>query len=150
MPLPGPGIGAEPDYSDELAREIDDEIRRLIDGAHERAHSLLTEHLDDLHRLSRVLIEQETIDKDEFERLLAGESPDTAFLPPPPADAEDGDEPESAKTRRPARPAPAAVPVARRARARAAAGAGAAGPLRPPRAVGPGSHPARWPDVHRL
>ncbi len=115
MPFLGRDIGSEPDYSDEIAREIDDEIRRLIDGAHERAQSLLMEHLDDLNRLARVLIEQETIDRDAFERLLAGEPPDTVFPPPPPADTEDDDEPESAKARRPApvlRPQPFPLPGA--------------------------------------
>jgi cell division protease FtsH len=113
MPFLGRDIAAEPDYSDEIAREIDDEIRRLIEGAHEQAHSLLTEHLDDLHRLSQVLIEQETIDKDQFERLLAGEPPETVF--PPPTDPESGGEPESAKSRRPAptlRPQPFPLPGA--------------------------------------
>jgi cell division protease FtsH len=114
MPFLGRDIGAEPDYSDEIAREIDDEIRRLIDGAHERAHALLAEHMDDLHRLSRVLIEQETIDKDHFERLLAGESADSVF-PPPPPDSESGEEPEPAKPRRQApalRPQPFPLPGA--------------------------------------
>ena len=115
MPFLGRDIGSEPDYSDEIAREIDDEIRRLIDGAHERAQSLLMEHLDDLNGLARVLIEQETIDRDAFERLLAGEPPDTVFPPPPPADTDDDDEPESAKARRPApvlRPQPFPLPGA--------------------------------------
>jgi cell division protease FtsH len=113
MPFLGRDIAAEPDYSDEIAREIDDEVRRLIEGAHEQAHALLTEHADDLHRLSKVLIEQETIDKDQFERLLAGEPPDTVFPPPP--DPESGGEPESAKARRPApslRPQPFPLPGA--------------------------------------
>ena len=37
--------------------------------------------MDDLHRISQILIERETIDKDQFERLLAGESEDTVFRP---------------------------------------------------------------------
>src|SRR5207247_10815567 len=72
MPFLGREMGAEPDYSEEIAREIDDEIRRVIEEAHSTAHEVLREHMDDLHRLSAILIERETIDKDQFERLLAG------------------------------------------------------------------------------
>jgi cell division protease FtsH len=87
MPFLGRDLGTEPDYSDELAREIDEEIDRIIENAHEQARSVLTGRLDELHRLSRLLIEHETIDKDQFERLLAGEPPDAVF-PPPPAPAD--------------------------------------------------------------
>ena len=73
MPFLGRDMGAEPDYSEEIAREIDDEIRRIIEEAHELALAVLREHMEELHRISQILIERETIDKDQFERLLAGE-----------------------------------------------------------------------------
>jgi cell division protease FtsH len=73
MPFLGRYMAAEPDYSEEIAREIDDEIRRVIEEAQERAGTVLSEHIDELHRISELLIERETIDKDQFERLLAGE-----------------------------------------------------------------------------
>ncbi|MGH3093730.1 MAG: ATP-dependent zinc metalloprotease FtsH, partial [Gaiellaceae bacterium] len=73
LPFLGREMGAEPDYSDEIAREIDDEIRRIIEEAHERALIVLRQHLEELHQISGLLIERETIDKDQFERLLAGE-----------------------------------------------------------------------------
>ncbi len=79
MPFLGREMGAEPDYSEEIAREIDDEIRRVIEDAHENALRVLREHMDELHRISAILIERETIDKDQFERLLAGESEDSVF-----------------------------------------------------------------------
>jgi cell division protease FtsH len=72
-------MGSEPDYSEEIAREIDDEIRRVIEEAHERARVVLRDHMDELHRISALLIERETIDKEQFERLLAGESPESVF-----------------------------------------------------------------------
>ena len=90
------------------------------------------EHTDDLNRLSRVLIEQETIDKDQFERLLAGESPDRVFPPPPAADPEDDDASPTAAKHAGPHPTAAAVPVARRARACAGARAGAADQIRRP------------------
>jgi cell division protease FtsH len=74
MPFLGREMGNEPDYSEEIAREIDDEIRRVIEEAHATATQVLRDHVDELHRLSLILIERETIDKDQFERLLAGES----------------------------------------------------------------------------
>ena len=79
MPFLGREMGNEPDYSDEIAREIDDEIRRVIEESHEAAHRVLQEHIDQLHLLSAVLIEHETIDADQFERLLAGESETVVF-----------------------------------------------------------------------
>jgi cell division protease FtsH len=79
MPFLGREMGAEPDYSEEIAREIDDEIRRIIEEAHDTAAQVLREHMDDLHRVSTILIERETIDKEQFERLLAGESETSVF-----------------------------------------------------------------------
>ncbi len=79
QPFLGREMGHEPDYSDEVAREIDEEIRRVIEEAHERATRVLQEHMEELHRISAILIERETIDKDQFERLAAGESEETVF-----------------------------------------------------------------------
>jgi len=84
MPFLGREMGAEPDYSEEVAREIDDEIRRIIEEAHDHATRVLKEHLDDLHRISLILIERETIDKDQFERLLAGDTEEAVFADEPP------------------------------------------------------------------
>src|SRR2546427_7488015 len=87
MPFLGREMGAEPDYSEEMAREIDDEIRRVIEEAHETALQVLREHMELLHQMSGILIERETIDKDQFERLLAGEAEEEVFKEetPPPA-----------------------------------------------------------------
>ena len=79
LPFLGREMAAEPDYSDEIAKEIDDEIRRVIEEAHDNASRVLREHVDDLHKLSAILIERETIDKEQFERLLAGESEEMVF-----------------------------------------------------------------------
>jgi cell division protease FtsH len=83
MPFLGREMGSEPDYSEEVAREIDDEVRRIIEDGHEIALQVLREHIDDLHRISQILIDRETIDRDQFERLLAGESEDDVFPPEP-------------------------------------------------------------------
>jgi cell division protease FtsH len=82
MPFLGRDFGTQPDYSDQIAREIDDEIRRIVEEAHERAHTVLTEHVEHLHHLSALLIEHETINRDQFERLLAGDPPEDVFGTP--------------------------------------------------------------------
>jgi cell division protease FtsH len=82
LPFLGRDMGAEPDYSDEVAREIDDEIRRIVEEAHDRAKKVLMDHMDELNRISQILIERETIDKDQFERLLAGEPEESVFAEP--------------------------------------------------------------------
>src|SRR5438128_250742 len=79
MPFLGREYGAEADYSEEIAREIDDEIRRIIEEAHDTATQVLREHMEELHRISMILIERETIDKEQFERLLAGELEEAVF-----------------------------------------------------------------------
>src|SRR2546423_11859737 len=59
QPFLGRDMGAEPDYSEEVAREIDDEIRRIIEEAHSTAQNVLREHMEELHRVSMILIERE-------------------------------------------------------------------------------------------
>jgi cell division protease FtsH len=86
MPFLGRDFGAQADYSEEIAREIDDEIRRVIEESHELALTTLREHMDELHKISLVLIERETIDSDQFQRLLAGEDEASVF-PAPEAEA---------------------------------------------------------------
>jgi len=72
MPFLGRDFQQEPDYSEEIARSIDDEIRRIIEEAHERARGVLDSHRDQLDATARILIERETIERGEFEALLAG------------------------------------------------------------------------------
>jgi len=100
MPFLGREMGNEPDYSEEIAREIDDEIRRVIEEAHMTATEVLKTHSDELHRISLILIERETIDNDQFERLLAGEEEESVFAEKTPA-AKPEPEPEAEKKRKP-------------------------------------------------
>ncbi len=106
MPFLGREMGAEPDYSDEIAREIDDEIRRVIDEGHELALKVLREHMDKLHKISAILIERETIDREQYERLLAGGTEDEVFPPEPETETT----PEDEKERRP-HPKPRPFPL---------------------------------------
>jgi cell division protease FtsH len=79
QPFLGREFSSEPDYSDEIAREIDDEIRRIVESAHQTAKSLLGERRDELDRVSKLLLERETIDADQFAALLEGKSADEVF-----------------------------------------------------------------------
>ena len=94
QPFLGREFGSESDYSDEIAREIDDEIRRVVEGAHQRARDILTEHRETLDTVSEILIRRETIEKGEFEALLIGTPESEVFpeeapqLPPPVAPAD--------------------------------------------------------------
>jgi cell division protease FtsH len=108
MPFLGRDMGHEPDYSDELAREIDDEVRRIIEDGHELALKVLREHMDELHRISQILIERETIDKDQFERLLAGETEAEVFAD---ADAKSSGEQKPSEPERRQLPKPRPFPL---------------------------------------
>ncbi len=68
----GKEVGHEPDYSDTVAAEIDSEIRRLIEGAHADAVTVLTTHRASLDALAAALIDQETLEEADLRRLLAG------------------------------------------------------------------------------
>jgi cell division protease FtsH len=87
QPFLGREFSAEPDYSDEIAREIDDEIRRIVESAHQQARDILGQYRDSLEKLSEVLLKRETIEKGEFEALLDGQTELEVFgaeAPPPP------------------------------------------------------------------
>jgi cell division protease FtsH len=62
----GRDYGHEPTYSDEIAGLIDDEVRHLIDHAHDRAHFILSTHRATLDRLATALIEKETLDDSDL------------------------------------------------------------------------------------
>jgi cell division protease FtsH len=68
----GRDFSATPNYSQEIAFEIDKEVRRLIDEAYDTAHRILTERREQLDLMADVLVERETVDKEELEALLAG------------------------------------------------------------------------------
>jgi cell division protease FtsH len=88
QPFLGREFSSEPDYSDEIAREIDLEIRRIVESAHTVARDILTEHREALNRISEILLKRETIERDQFVALLNGDSEEEVFgseAPPPPS-----------------------------------------------------------------
>jgi cell division protease FtsH len=95
QPFLGREFSTEPDYSNEIARQIDDEVRRIVEDAHQRATKILSEHRESLDTISEILVKRETIEKEQFEALLEGkpeqevfgseESAPPSALPAPPA-----------------------------------------------------------------
>jgi cell division protease FtsH len=79
QPFLGREFSSEPDYSDEIAREIDDEIRRIVEEAHQTAKDILIERREGMDRISKILLERETIDAEQFEKLLEGAAEDEVF-----------------------------------------------------------------------
>ncbi len=94
----GRDFGQGKGYSEAIASEIDNEIRDIVDEAYETARRLLTEHMDELHKVAGVLMEREKISGDEFTTLMQG-----GTLPP--FDLGTGE------TAKPEEPAPAQPPA---------------------------------------
>jgi cell division protease FtsH len=69
-PFMGMDFGEQRTYSEEVARQIDQEVRRIVDQAYERAHRLLVEHKDKLVLLAETLLEKEALDRSEFLKLI--------------------------------------------------------------------------------
>jgi cell division protease FtsH len=76
----GREIGEQRNYSDDVARQIDEEVRAIIDRAYSRAMDVLSTHKDRLVQLAERLVAEETIEHDEFQAMFAD-------LPDPRADA---------------------------------------------------------------
>jgi cell division protease FtsH len=110
LPFLGREFSSEPDYSDEIAREIDDEIRRIVEEAHQTAKDILVDHRDAMDQISKVLLVRETIEAEQFVRLLEGASEEEVFgvedeAPPAPEQPAE-DEKEAAREGPRPRPQP--------------------------------------------
>ena len=95
QPFLGREFSSEPDYSDDVAREIDAEIRRIVEEAHQVARDILAERRKELDVTSEILLRRETIDREQFLQLLDGKPEEEVFgpdepvrpqIPPPPPD----------------------------------------------------------------
>ena len=69
----GRDLGHSRDYSETIAAQIDEEIRAVIDDAYDRCENILTEHMDQLHKVAEFLYEFEKINGADFERLMQGD-----------------------------------------------------------------------------
>jgi len=64
------GMGSEKEYSQQVNAEIDEEVSRIIEEAHDKAKDILEKYSDTLEQISQRLIDVETIEREEFDQLL--------------------------------------------------------------------------------
>ncbi|MHB8575127.1 MAG: ATP-dependent zinc metalloprotease FtsH [Dehalococcoidia bacterium] len=104
----GREISEQRDYSEKVAEEIDDEVRRLVEQARETAHRIVMENRHILDRVARKLIEDETVEGPDVAVLFSDDFPDdpTPALPIPPSPPTRGEEPRE----RPDLPKPRTTP----------------------------------------
>ena len=80
-PFSGRGGGGSLEYSPAVAETIDREVHELLDVAHQRAYTILSEHRDYLDRLATVLLEKETVRRPDLEDIFEGIEPQGSGLP---------------------------------------------------------------------
>ena len=66
----GRSVARTQNVSEETAKKIDAEVRKIVDTGYNRAKKILTEKLDDLHKISKALLEYETLNGDEIRNLI--------------------------------------------------------------------------------
>ncbi|MGQ9531673.1 MAG: ATP-dependent zinc metalloprotease FtsH [Desulfotomaculales bacterium] len=71
-PFLGRDLARDRNYSEEVAFAIDQEVRKIIDQCYQRAKTLLEENLSTLHLVAGKLMEKETLEAEEFNRLMEG------------------------------------------------------------------------------
>jgi cell division protease FtsH len=101
----GKEIGEQRDYSEAVAEQIDEEVRKIVQGAHEEANAVLTKHREELDRIANTLMEVETLNAEQFVQLFEGTAenvPEPSRSTPP---ASGADQPVDRKA--PERPKPA-------------------------------------------
>jgi len=96
-------------YSEEVACEIDKEVRKYIEDAYEECRTIITDNVDKLHLIAQALIERETLNASELEELMTkGKISDAGVVADAPADQNSDGKPAEL----PVQPVPESVPVA--------------------------------------
>jgi cell division protease FtsH len=75
----GRDIGKPREHSEAIQLEIDQEVKRILESQYNVAKRIVSEHEEVLHKLAEAVMERETLDSDQIEKILKGES-----LPPSP------------------------------------------------------------------
>ncbi len=81
----GREISEQRDYSENVAQQIDAEVRRLVNEAHQKALDILNQYRDRLDAVATKLLEVETISRDEFESIFPPPTPKRSGTPLPQA-----------------------------------------------------------------
>ena len=71
----GRDFSASPSYSDDTAKLIDEEVRRIITDSYKRCESILTEHIDKLHFVAEFLLKNESMDEEQFKAAMELDNP---------------------------------------------------------------------------
>ena len=69
----GRDIGKPREHSEAIQLEIDQEVKKILSGQYDVAKKIVSEHLDVLHNLAKAVMERETLDADDIDRILRGE-----------------------------------------------------------------------------
>ncbi len=93
-PFLGRDYNDERNYSEDVAKTIDEEVRAIVDRCHAKATELLTLHRDKLDAVVQALLERETLTREEFLAVMEGRELPPAVLP---QDGPSGEEPKSEK-----------------------------------------------------
>lgn len=92
----GRDFNSNRNYSENVAAEIDAEMREIIEGGYQKSKDILEEHMDQLHLLAKYLMKFEKIDSNDFEILMKGEMDSKVFEnSPEDTKTEENSEPES-------------------------------------------------------
>lgn len=92
----GRDFNSNRNYSENVAAEIDAEMREIIEGGYQKSKDILEEHMDQLHLLAKYLMKFEKIDSNDFEILMKGEMDPKVFEnSPEDTKTEENSEPES-------------------------------------------------------
>jgi cell division protease FtsH len=84
-PFLGRDLMEDRNYSEDVATAIDEEVRAIIEGCYQQAQRVLEEHREMMDRIAAVLLERETIDREQFLALMRGEELPEPEPPAPPA-----------------------------------------------------------------
>jgi len=78
----GRDLGEHRNYSDDVAFQIDKEVRKLVEEGYERARQVLTTYMEQLHQISALLLEKETVDGEEIESFFHEPKPSPNYVIP--------------------------------------------------------------------
>ncbi|MCF8568251.1 ATP-dependent zinc metalloprotease FtsH [Alicyclobacillus tolerans] len=74
----GKDLSSEPNYSDRVAYEIDEEMKDIVESCHAKTHDILTKRRDKLEKLAQLLLDKETIDEEEIRGVMESDDATTA------------------------------------------------------------------------
>jgi cell division protease FtsH len=101
-PFLGRDYNDERNYSEDVARQIDEEVRDIVDKSHRRATDILLEHRPQLDGVVQALLERETLNREDFLAVMAGETLPALEIPTTPSDdGEPAEGKETDKSRKP-------------------------------------------------